>query len=280
MPTSIILLALCAALLHASWNATIKSVGSNPLFNITTYRAVCGLFCLPLLPFVTLPENPAWLIMAGSIAVHNVYYFALSHTYASGDFSQVYALFRGCAPLLIALAAIPVAGEWLSVSQQLGILIICLGIISLALPRNKLARPSGMALAWGFVTALCIAVYTLADGIGARTVDDPLSFIVWLFALEALPTLLYLLVFQRSAWLQHLGNHKLPMLAGGLASGAAYALVIYTMSIGSLALVSALRETSVLFAALIGAFVLKEPFGKQRIIAACIVVIGVIIIHY
>ena len=127
------------------------------------------------------------------------------------------------------------------------------------------------ALLWGLATSVLIACYTVVDGIGVRQAGNSLSYIVWLFVFEIVPIGSWLLLTRRSQWLGYLKSSPGNVLFGGIASSTAYGLVIFAMSLGAIAIVSSLRETSVIFAALIGTVLLREPFGRQRIIAALLV---------
>jgi drug/metabolite transporter (DMT)-like permease len=189
-------------------------------------------------------------------------------------------LFRGLAPIMVAAGAALFAGEYLSPRALMGVGLISAGLMALAFFGGHRIRASLPALGWGLLTSMFIAAYTVLDGMGVRVVENSLSYILWLFVFEALPIGAWLVITQRQRWFTWLGQNRAQVLGGGLASSAAYGLVIYAMSIGAMALVSSLRETSVIFAALIGTLLLKEPFGRQRIIAACLVAVGVIVIRY
>jgi drug/metabolite transporter (DMT)-like permease len=279
MSPGLVSLVLLAAVLHAGWNAMAKS-GGSPVFSIAAYRLVAAVGGLCLVWWVPFPGAEAWPFIIASMVIHNAYYFTLGKSYGSGDLSLVYPLFRGLAPVLVAAGAAWFAGEYLSAEALTGVVLISSGLIALALFGGHRLRAVTPALGWGVITSVFIAAYTVVDGLGVRTVTNSLSYILWLFVFEALPIGAWLLVNQRDAWFTYLAQNRMQVLAGGLASSAAYGLVIYAMSLGAMALVSSLRETSVIFAALIGTLILGEPFGRQRIIAACLVALGVIVIRY
>ncbi len=276
MSTYLIALVLLAAVMHASWNALVKS-GGTPEFSIAAYRGA-GMLCLLALPFVPLPSAESFWFIAASVAVHNVYYFTLAQAYRSGDLSLVYPLFRGMAPVLVAIGAWLFVGEKLSVGGAVGIVIISTGLMSLALVGKRRGQVTTTALAWGLVTSVFIAMYTVIDGYGARVSGNALSYILWLFTFEAVPIVIWLLVTRRQEWFAYLKDSPGSIAVGAVISGVAYGLVIYAMSLGAIALVSSLRETSVIFAALIGALFLKEPFGRQRVLAAITVAAGVVLL--
>ncbi len=279
MSPGLIALVLCAAVLHAGWNALAKS-GGSPLYSIAAYMLVAAIVSLCLVWRVPLPPAGAWPFLGASILIHTIYYFTLAQAYRSGDLSLVYPLFRGMAPMLVAGGAAWFAGEVLSPGALGGVLLISAGLMALSLFGGHHLRSSLPALGWGAVTAVLIAAYTIADGAGVRTVENSLSYILWLFVCQGLPVCLWLFMTQRRAWFEYVIANRAGVLVGGLASAAAYGLVIHAMSIGAMALVSSLRETSVIFAALIGALLLKEPFGRRRIAAACLVALGIIVIRY
>ncbi|MCH7882663.1 MAG: EamA family transporter [Proteobacteria bacterium] len=272
-------LVLFAALLHASWNAMVKS-GGTPEFSIASYQLIGALVCLPLLLLVPLPSAESWPMILLSVFWHNIYYFTLAKSYRTGDLSQMYPLFRGLAPVLVAIGAAIFAQEWLSPGSMIGVGLISLGLISITLLGGQFGRISPQALRWGLATSVLIAAYTVTDGLGVRAAGNSLSYILWLFVLEPWPICLTLLLLDRGGWFAYLRQKPAKIVAGGLASSSAYGLVIFAMGLGSMAMVSSLRETSVIFAALIGTLIFREPFGRQRIIAAILVSMGIVLIRW
>jgi drug/metabolite transporter (DMT)-like permease len=272
-------LVLLAALLHASWNAMAKS-GGTPEYSIASYQLLGAMVCLPFLFTVPLPLAASWPMILLSVIWHNIYYFTLAKSYRAGDLSLMYPLFRGLAPVLVALGAAVFAHEWLSPGSMLGIGLISFGLISITLLGGQFGRISPLALRWGLATSLLIAIYTVTDGLGVRAAGNSLSYILWLFVLEPIPICLTLLLIDRAAWFNYIRHKPGKIVLGGLASSAAYALVIFAMGLGSMAMVSSLRETSVIFAALIGTLLFRESFGRQRIFASVLVVCGVILIRW
>jgi drug/metabolite transporter (DMT)-like permease len=274
----IIVLVLMAALLHASWNALVKS-GGAPEFTIASFQLFGGIISLCLVWFVPIPDSASWPFIFASVVVHNLYYMTMAQAYRAGDLSQVYPLFRGLAPVLVAIAALIFANERLDTGTIAGIVLISAGLMSITLLGQHFGKIPKKALHWGLITSVLIASYTVVDGIGVRVTANPLSYIVWLFVFEFIPIVTWLLLTQRQAWFNYIRHSKVKILFGGLASNGAYALVIYAMSLGAMAIVSSLRETSVIFAALIGTLLLGEPFGRQRVIAALLVALGIIIMR-
>lgn len=264
--------------MHASWNALVKS-GGAPEFTIASFQLFGGLLSLCLVWFVPVPDPASWPYIFASVVVHNVYYFTMAQAYRAGDLSQVYPLFRGLAPVLVALAALVFANEHLDIGTVAGIVLISAGLMSITLLGQHFGKIPKKALYWGLITSVLIASYTVVDGIGVRLSENALSYIIWLFILEFIPIVSWLLLTQRQAWFSYMSQSKAKIFFGGLASNGAYALVIYAMSLGAMAVVSSLRETSVIFAALIGTLLLGEPFGRQRVIAALLVAVGIIIMR-
>ena len=267
-------LVLLAALLHASWNAMAKS-GGTPEYSIASYQLFGALICVPLLFFVPIPLVESWPMILLSVLLHNFYYYTLAKSYRAGDLSQMYPLFRGLAPVLVAIGAAIFAGEWLSPGSMLGIGLISFGLISITLLGGQFGKISPIALRWGLATSFLIAAYTVTDGLGVRAAGNSASYILWLFALEPYPICIFLLATNRSPWFNYMAVKKGKIVIGAVASSTAYALVIFAMGLGSMAMVSSLRETSVIFAALIGTLIFRESFGRQRIIAAVLVACGI-----
>jgi len=278
MTFEVTLLVLAAAVMHASWNALIKA-GNDKAVMQCLVMFFAGVPAALLLPFVPLPAPASWPFLALSLAVHAVYYVTLINAYRYGALSQVYPIARGTAPLMIALGAWAFAGEAMSGLEWIGIAIACAGIMSLAapggLPRDEEIKAIGFALA----TAITIALYSLADGIGVRRAETAISYIMWLLALDSIPVLLAGLWLRRGRIAASFRPHLVPAAAGGLLSALGYGIVIWAMERAPLAHVSALRETSVVLAAVIGATLMGEGFGRRRILAAVLVAGGNALLH-
>lgn len=278
MDTSILLLVLLAALLHASWNALVK-VGSDPLLSLASIHVTGAVVALPIIFAVPLPNEACIPYLVASVGIHWLYNGLLSTAYRVGDLSYVYPLSRGIAPLLVAVASALAVGEFLQGLTVAGILLASGGIILLSFtqgcPWRRESRPLVFALGTGF----SIAAYTVIDGLGVRHSFDVVSYIAWLFLLEGVTFSPFVYLLRRQQLVEHWRQGGLTLVGGGLASVTAYGLVIYAMDSNPMAIVSALRETSVLMAALIGALVLKEGFDKIRLTAAVLVTAGVFIMN-
>ncbi|MEO8345976.1 MAG: EamA family transporter [Betaproteobacteria bacterium] len=265
---------LGAGLLHAGWNALLKSAGGGDALLDTAMIIAGSTVCsLLVLPFVALPDRSAWALLAISMVIHFAYYLTLAQAYRTGDLSFAYPLMRGTAPLLVTVLGAVFLRELPEWHVILGILLISAGIISIAFVRREHHPPA--AAYWAFANAAIIAVYTLIDGAGARASGNALSYVVWLTFLEGVLFLAWIRVRRGAPAISYLRNQWRRGLLGGFCSVAAYSIVLWAMTRAPVAAVSALRETSVIFAALIGALWLKEGFGFARLAGAATVVVGV-----
>ena len=265
---------LGAGFLHAGWNALLKnSQGTEPMLDTATVVAGSALWSVLVLPFVPLPDVAAWKFMAISSVVHFGYYVTLSHAYRTGDLSFAYPVMRGTAPLITTVLGIVFLRELPQVQVAAGIVLICAGIVSIAFVRRERHPPA--ALRWALANAGIIAAYTLVDGAGVRASGNALSYVSWLLTLERLPYLAWVLRRGGRPAVAYIARGRRLALVGGFGSLAAYAIVLWAMTRAPVAAVAALRETSVLFAALIGAVWLKEGFGVMRLVGAASVVAGI-----
>jgi drug/metabolite transporter (DMT)-like permease len=275
----VLALVLLAAALHASWNALVKAGGDRLAVLAITMGAPSLLLWLAL-PFVPAPAVAAWPYLFASVVVHTAYYACLIHAYRHGDLSQVYPIARGTAPLLVAAGAWALAGEALSPAELAGVLILCGGIVSLAWRRNGPAHDGEVkAVGFALLTSLMIGLYSVTDGLGVRGAGTAAGYIFWLFAIEGLPLLFYALWRRRGRIRAAFAPSLKAGLGGAVISCLAYGIVIWAMSLGPMAHVVALRETSVIMAAALGALVLKEPFGHRRIAAAAVVAGGAVLLQ-
>jgi drug/metabolite transporter (DMT)-like permease len=273
----VVALVLLAALLHATWNALTKR-SSDPLLAIWLMALSSGLGALVLAPLASFPRPEAWPFLAASLLLHLAYMLFLVTAYRLGDLSQVYPIARGLGPCVVALLGAGFGGEPLSALQSMGLALASLSIASLAFAR-RVALPGTRALLPALVTGLLIGSYTFVDAQGVRTCDSPFDFIMWSIFLDAVPMSVVALVWRRgriAAFLRRDGRHG---VAGGIMAVSAYGIVLWAMDSTPMASVAALRETSVVFAAWIGTRVLGEPFGGARVLAACGVAAGVVLLQ-
>ena len=275
----VIALVLLAALLHASWNAILKA--STDRLTTTGVMNLTGLLVgLALLPFVASPARASWIFLFLSATIHFGYYAFLLGSYRFGDLSQVYPLARGAAPLIVAFLSPWLVGERLEPVQLAGVVLLCVGILSLAFNRLELRglfewKPVTMALG----TGVTIAAYTMADGLGVRHSGAPAGYIAWLFIVDGMAMAAIAAYVRGKNFMPALRASWVPAALCGVLAMLAYGIVIWCYSLGAIAPIAALRETSVVMAAAIGALILHEPFGRWRILAASLCAGGIIAIN-
>ena len=275
---NLVFLVLFAALIHAFWNAVVKSSGDRVL--TLTLIHFTGAMIGGLAIFYTgLPDITVWPYLLISVVIHNFYYLFLLLSYRFGDLSEVYPIARGSSPLAVIFLALFFADEVPSQGTVVGIVLVSIGIISLTFSKGRISRAGMMPIGSALMTGIMTSRYTVIDGMGIRSGSSPWPYIAWLNFLEGVPITLWVLIYRHKKIKPFvLENWKTGAMGGSLAL-LAYALVLYALNGGAMAHVSALRETSVLFATLIGAFVLKEGFGWQRILAAFIITTGVFVLQ-
>ena len=277
--TAVLLAVLGSALLHAAWNAVVKS-RADPVIGIAWLSVGSGVAAGLALPFVAVPVAAAWPFILASTAIHTVYNLMLATAYSHGDFSRVYPIARGGAPLIVTLVSLAFLKEELSDRALIAICLILLAILGVAWRRA--AREDGAgdrSLVFAGLTAVAIAGYTIADGLGARAAGDAVPYILWLFFVDAWPTVLIVIWLRRGRFRQTPRGDVVRSVAGGLLSMLAYGIVVWAMVSAPVAVVAALRESSILFAALIGVFVLKEKPGPVRIAAILLLVAAVALLR-
>jgi len=278
---------LCGALLHASWNALIKS-GNDKALDTALVHFLGALVALPFMLWLGVPPRNAWPFIAASLVIHIGYYIALVGAYQHGELGLTYPIMRGFAPMLVALASGSFIGEAPTPIAWLGIAGITLGVALVGLAHPGEALHHRKALMFAFANAAIIALYTVVDGRGVRAsvVDDhgALRYVMTLFVLDgiAYPSLVWL---RRSTAgrreIVRYARQRWPVAAlGGSASIGSYAIALWAMTRAPVASVAALRETSVLFAALLGTVLLKERFGLQRAVGTGVIVGGVMALRF
>ena len=268
-------LILCAAVLHAVWNAMVKG-SSDRVIALGLINLGHGLVGIVMVVLYLPPAREAWPFIVASTFIHYFYYGFLLVAYRFGDLSQVYPIARGVAPVLVALGAQFFAGEVLPPVAWAGIVIISVAIGAQTFGRRG-ARINAGALAAAVLTGITIASYSVADGMGVRASGSPLGYIGWLFALEAVSTAVLLGVRLDKLRDYPLKNYLIG-IGGGLISALAYGLAIYAKGLTSLGTVSAIRESSVIIAALIGVVWFGERPWKLRMVSVVFVVIGIVLL--
>ena len=299
LPLPVTLAVLAAAVTHATWNAIAHGI-KDQLLAFGLIGAGGILVAIPLVILSPFPLSACWPYLLASIVIHVFYNLLLMRSYRYGEFGQVYPLARGTSPLVVTVLAAVFAAERPSVAQVAGVLVVSCGLVLLVLAgrTGRRAAPRGgsddgsgggagrggglgrAALVAAVGTGLTIAAYTTVDGLGVRLSGSSVAYIGWLMLLESLCVPAWALARRRHVLLSGTSRRVLwsGLLAGGL-SVLAYGLVLWAQTRGDLAPIAALRETSVIFGAVIGTVVFHEPFGRWRIAATLLVVIGVLLLN-
>lgn len=276
MSLDVIALVLFGALLHATWNAIIKA-GTDKSLDAALVSAGGAVAALPLLPFLPLPASAAWPFIGASAILQFAYFQLVAAAYRAGDIGLVYPLMRGVAPLIIVSTSSFILKESLSGGALIGTMTICGGILTLAFEARKGSR---RAIVLALANAVVIATYTYVDGIGARISGNSVSYTLWMALLP--PILLFAwAISQRgiNAVAAHVRYNWWRGLIGGGGSIASYGLALWAMTKAPVAMVAALRETSILFALVISVLVLKERSSIWRYIAGAIIAGGVLVLR-
>ncbi|WP_395689744.1 EamA family transporter [Caenimonas koreensis] len=264
---------LFGAFLHASWNALVKS-SSDKALDTAVIHLAGSVLAIPLVIVVGWPPAQAWPYVIASLTIHIAYYIALTGAYNHGDLGLTYPLMRGTAPLLVALSASVTLGETLSPLAWAGVIGVSCGVLTLGLSRHALDSPR--AVGFALANAVVIALYTVVDGLGVRASGHALQYVATLFVLDGWP--FAILVFMRRGPRVAIPYAKArwPVASmAALASFGSYGIALWAMTRAPVATIAALRETSVLFAALLGVVFLKEAFNVRRAIGTATIVAGV-----
>ncbi|TVZ97980.1 MULTISPECIES: DMT family transporter [unclassified Streptomyces] len=265
---------LLAAVTHASWNAIAHRI-TDKLVGFTLISGGGMFIGLAAAPFVAFPAGAAWPYLLASSCVHIAYYALLMTSFRLGDFGQTYPIARGSAPLVVtvlaALFAHEVPGAWAAA----GIVVSCVGLTGVSLWGLRGHRPNWAAIGAALATGLTIAVYTVIDGLGVRASHAPLGYIAWLMAVQGVFVPAYMYARVRGDTVRQLRPYAFVGLLGAALSVAAYALVLWAQTRAALAPVAALRESSIIVGAAIGALFFKERFGAPRMAAAGLLVVGI-----
>ena len=279
MDLFVFLAVLFAAACHAGWNAGIKRT-LDPLATTVLIAVGAGLVALPGIPFAGWPELASWPWLIASIVIHLFYFAGLIESYAAGDLGQVYPIARGSAPLMTATMTTLFVGEHLGVFGWGGIVMLAAGVLLLSLRGGRdLAKLDRRAVGFALFTAVTICGYSLVDGIGARTAGNAHGYALWLFVIDGAFISCIALISYGTSVIPSMARFWASGLIGGVLSLVAYWIVIWAMTVAPIALVAALRETSVLFAAAIAIVILKEPLRATRIVAAVMIVTGLALIR-
>ncbi|MFF3636432.1 EamA family transporter [Streptomyces sp. NPDC002250] len=265
---------LLAAVTHASWNAIAHRITDK----LTGFTLISGgglLIGLAMALFVPLPAGPAWPYLLVSAAVHIAYYALLMTSFRLGDFGQAYPIARGTAPLVVTVLAAVFAHEVPGPWAAAGIAVSCAGLTGVSLMGLRGRRPDWAAIGAALATGLTIAGYTVLDGLGVRASGTPLGYIAWLMAVQGVAIPAYTYARVRGDIVRRLRPYATLGMFGAALSVAAYALVLWAQTRAALAPIAALRESSIIVGAAIGAVFFKERFGAPRIAAAGLLVVGI-----
>ena len=272
---TVTLVVLAAAVTHAVWNAIAHGIKDQTLaFALIGVGGIVA--AIPLIIVTTLPRSSSWPYLLGSVAIHVFYVLLLMQCYRLGEFSQVYPLARGVSPLVVTILAAVFVHEHLALAQIGGVIIISAGLAFLVFAGRRPGRGAFLAAVG---TGLTIAAYTTVDGVGVRLSESPVGYIGWLILLQSLCVPMFALARRRNVLLKQPRRILLSGLAAGALSVLAYGLVLWAQTQGALAPIAALRETSVIFGAIIGTLVFREPFGRARIAATVLVVTGIVLLN-
>jgi drug/metabolite transporter (DMT)-like permease len=270
---------LFAALCHASWNTLLK-IRLDPFAANALITVASGLIALAALPFAGIPPIVSWPWVVGSIILHLAYYYGLTEAYRTGDLSQVYPIARGAAPLMTAVISTTVLGEDIGLYGWAGILALVSGVFLLSIRGGRdLGRIDRRAVGFAFFTAITICGYSLTDGVGARVSGNPHAYAAMLFILDGSCMAVFALWRRGQSILTEARIYWKTGLFGGALSVTSYWIAIWAMTVAPIAIVAALRETSVLFAAVISVVILKEALRPARVVAALMIVGGLALIR-
>jgi drug/metabolite transporter (DMT)-like permease len=275
LPLTVTLAVLAAAVTHAVWNAIAHGIKDQ-----TLAFALIGIggaaVSIPLAIVAAMPRSAAWPYLLASVGIHIFYNLLLMQCYRLGEFGQVYPLARGVSPLVVTILAAVFVHEHLALVQIGGVVVVSAGLAFLVFAGG---RPSRGAFLAAIGTGLTIAAYTTVDGVGVRASASPVGYIGWLILLQSLCVPLFAVVRRRDVVLKQPRRILLSGLAAGALSVLAYGLVLWAQTRGALAPIAALRETSVIFGAIIATLVFREPFGRTRITATLLVVAGIVLLN-
>jgi drug/metabolite transporter (DMT)-like permease len=273
LSSEIIAVVLVAALMHAGWN-TIAKLNAARAGDAVIVGIMAGWPGLLVLPWAGVPDRAAWLQVAASVVIHFFYFRALARAYAGGELSVAYPLMRGVPPLLVAAVAATVFGERLSLPAWTAVLLLIAGVLLLGWDGMRKGALRGASARFVLLQIAIIASYTLIDGSGVRASGSALAYIVWMFLLTAVVLAVAAPGSLRA--LHREGTSALAVAAvGGLFTFGSYGVALWAMTRAPVALVAALRETSILFGAGLGAWLLRERFGARRWVAVAMILGGV-----
>lgn len=270
-------LTLLSAFVHATWNTLLRS-GMDRLRSITVMSLATTVLALPFALILPLPADASrgWLLL--SVLLQVIYSVFLAYAYEYGELAQVYPLVRGTVPPLVSLGGLALAGQRLAGLTWLGIALVAAGIVSLNVGR---ARAAPRSILFALAAGLFVAGYVLADGIGVRLAGSPYAYVAWVFVLDGLLLPVAYVAIRRQPL--RFATHRRETrraLAGGLLSFVSYGAIMTALAQGAIGPVAALRETSIVFSALLARFALGERVHGRRLLACAVVSVGAACIGY
>lgn len=272
MTLPVMLAVLVGAMLHAIWNVMVKS-SSDKTLDTALIHLCCSFIAIPFSLALGLPPAESWPYLAASVLVHIGYYFALAQAYQHGDLGLTYPLMRGVAPLMVAIGSLAfIDGASMSLLGWSGVTLICLGVVILGMSAGLLNHRQ--AIFYALLNSAIIAIYTLIDAKGVRASQNAAQYIAALFAFDGWVFAFWVLVLRKRKAINHLKERWAVGLGGAAASVSSYAIALWAMTVAPVAAVAALRETSVLFAVLFGAWFLNEKLTRRRVISVLIIIVG------
>jgi drug/metabolite transporter (DMT)-like permease len=278
IPWTVVLAVLGGALLHACWNTLVKSSADKQLDSMAV-AAGAGLVSQVVAPFLPPPDPASWPWLAISTVVHIGYFTVLARAYHWGDLSFTYPIMRGGGPVIVAVAGVLVFGEILADHEALGVALICTGVLAFATHVTRDPEARRKSLMFALLNAAIIATYTLVDAVGARRSGAPVSYAMWFFVASGLVVFLTVWLRRRGDAPRYVVANWRRVLLGGTCTMGSYAIALWAMTLAPVALVAALRETSVVFAAVLATVLLGEQVTIRRLAASAAILGGLILLR-
>ncbi|MDC1510208.1 EamA family transporter [Oceanospirillaceae bacterium] len=266
---------LLAAALHAGWNALVK-INAEPIIAMGLIMLCTSIVALGFMPFVAFPQSKLWPFLLITLILHFGYKVFLVKAYAQGDFGQIYPITRGSGPVWVLLVSVIFLGVEFTQLEILAVLVVTGGIATLS--HFKRSKPLGVGFYYALVTGLWIAGYTMVDGFAVSQLGQVHSYVVWLFFLDGIIAAVWAYNYKPQVFVASLRRYWFVAIGGGVMSMAAYWICLWAMTQAPVAMVAALRETSVLFGALLSTYMFKEVLGPKRWISAVLICVGLVLI--
>ena len=272
----VFLVVLSSALMHATWNSTIKQ-GPNSFLeslNIYIWKIPLTLTLILILPF---PHEDSWPFIAVSVFIHILYNYALAYSYQHNDITKVYPIFRGTPPLIILVFSYLFLNETISFIGWIAVIITSLGILSISFTGSIIQKKSILSIS---LVTLSIVTYSIIDGLGARASEQSFSYLAWLFSIKgSLYSIIIISVQGYQTSFEHLNNNRIRGIVTSLISFLSYSLILWAVTKAPIVYVAALRETSIIFVGIIGWLFLSEKLSKIKILSIIIIALGAVLLR-